>query len=98
LIVVTNKPRWLWWRDSALTLAMWLLFAGMLESEFGLFFGRYLDQWGSDSIRSRTGIGFSVCWSRTSGSSLCCLVFWLRRLLPPFTAPISQCAVPRLPL
>lgn len=46
LIVASDKPRWLWWRDSALTLAMWALFFGMLESEFGLFFGRYLDQWG----------------------------------------------------
>ena len=47
LIVATDKPRWLWWRDSALTVAMWALFAAMLESEFGLFFGRYLDEhWG----------------------------------------------------
>jgi len=46
LIVASDKPRWLWWRDSALTLVMWALFLGMLESEFGLFLGRYLDQWG----------------------------------------------------
>jgi hypothetical protein len=47
LIVATGKPRWLWWRDSALTVAMWVLFAAMLESEFGLFFGRYFDEhWG----------------------------------------------------
>ena len=46
LIVATDKPRWLWWRDFALTLAMWALLAGMLESNFGLFFGRYLDYWG----------------------------------------------------
>lgn len=47
LIVATDKPRWLWWRDFALTVAMWTLFAGMLESEFGLFVGRYLDDhWG----------------------------------------------------
>ena len=47
LIVATDKPRWLWWRYFALTVAMWALFAGMLESEFGLFFGRYLDDhWG----------------------------------------------------
>lgn len=46
LIVVSDKPRWVWWRDFALTLAMWALFAIMLETEFELFFGRYLERLG----------------------------------------------------
>jgi hypothetical protein len=46
LIVVSKKPRWVFWRDFALTLFMWLLFAIMLESEFELFFGRYLERLG----------------------------------------------------
>ena len=46
LIVASTKPRWVWWRDFALTLAMWLVFAVMLETEFELFFGRYLEHLG----------------------------------------------------
>ena len=46
LIVATDKPRWLFWRDFALTVAMWLVFAIMLETEFELFFGRYLERLG----------------------------------------------------
>ena len=46
LIVVSEKPRWVVWRDFALTLAMWLMFAIMLETEFELFFGRYLERLG----------------------------------------------------
>jgi hypothetical protein len=46
LIVASNKPRWVWWRDFALTLGMWLVFAVMLETEFELFFGRYLEHLG----------------------------------------------------
>jgi hypothetical protein len=46
LIVASDKPRWVWWRDFALTLAMWLAFAIMLETEFELFFGRYLEHLG----------------------------------------------------
>ena len=46
LIVATDKPRWLFWRDFALTVAMWVVFAIMLETEFELFFGRYLERLG----------------------------------------------------
>ena len=46
LIVVSDKPRWVVWRDLALTLAMWTVFAIMLASEFELFFGRYLERLG----------------------------------------------------
>jgi hypothetical protein len=46
LIVASDKPRWVWWRDLALTFVMWLIFAVMLETEFELFFGRYLEQLG----------------------------------------------------
>jgi hypothetical protein len=46
LIVASDKPRWVLWRDLALTLAMWAVLAIMLESEFELFFGRYLERLG----------------------------------------------------
>ncbi len=46
LIVVSDKPRWVIWRDFTLTLMMWLGFALMLETEFELFFGRYLERLG----------------------------------------------------
>jgi poly-beta-1,6-N-acetyl-D-glucosamine biosynthesis protein PgaD len=42
LIVAGTKPRWVMVRDIALTVLMWVLFAIMLETEFELFFGRYL--------------------------------------------------------
>lgn len=46
LIIASKKPRWLVWRDFALTSAMWLLFAITLEAEFELFFGRFLERLG----------------------------------------------------
>ena len=46
LIVVSNKPRWVWWRDLGLTVFMWAVFAFMLEAEFELFFGEYLERLG----------------------------------------------------
>jgi hypothetical protein len=46
LIVVSDKPRWVAWRDATLTLAMWVLLAIMLETEFELVFGRYLEKLG----------------------------------------------------
>jgi hypothetical protein len=42
LIVAGTKPTLIKVRDIALTLLMWLLFAIMLETEFELFFGHYL--------------------------------------------------------
>jgi hypothetical protein len=46
LIVADNAPRWVKWRDFLLTLMMWTLFAIMLETEFELFAGPYLEHWG----------------------------------------------------
>ena len=46
LIVASEKPPWVVWRDFALTLLMWLIFAIILETEFELFFGRYLERLG----------------------------------------------------
>ena len=46
LIVAGTKPTWVKVRDVALTLFMWVLFAIMLETEFELFFGRYLERMG----------------------------------------------------
>jgi len=46
LIVASRQPAWMRRRDFLLTLAMWLLFAIMLETEFELFFGRHLERLG----------------------------------------------------
>jgi PgaD-like protein len=46
LIVASTKPTWVTVRDVALTLLMWVLFAIMLETEFELFFGHYLQRIG----------------------------------------------------
>ena len=46
LIVADHTPRWVKWRDFILTLAMWILFAVMVENEFELFVGRLLEHWG----------------------------------------------------
>jgi hypothetical protein len=46
LIVANTKPTLVKVRDIALTLLMWLLFAIMLETEFELFFGHYLQRLG----------------------------------------------------
>ena len=46
LIVAGTIPRWVKVRDVALTLLMWALFAIMLETQFELYFGHYLQRWG----------------------------------------------------
>jgi len=46
LIIASNKPTWVKVRDVALTLMMWVVFAIMLETEFELFFGHYLNRLG----------------------------------------------------
>ena len=46
LIVASTKPTWVKVRDIALTVLMWVLFAIMLETEFELFFGHYLQLMG----------------------------------------------------
>jgi hypothetical protein len=43
LIFADETPRLVRWRDFLLTLLMWLIFAVMLETEFELFFGHYLE-------------------------------------------------------
>ena len=52
LIVATHTPRWVIWRDVVLTLAMWVLFAIMLETEFELFFGPHLERLGLGTFDS----------------------------------------------
>lgn len=46
LIVAATTPAWVTWRDVLLTILMWVLFAIMLETEFELFFGSYLERLG----------------------------------------------------
>jgi PgaD-like protein len=46
LIVASTKPTFVKVRDIALTLLMWVLFAIMLETEFEMFFGHYLQRMG----------------------------------------------------
>ena len=46
LIIASEKPRWVMWRDFALTCAMWAVLAIMLATEFELVFGRYLERLG----------------------------------------------------
>ena len=46
LIVASTKPTFVKVRDTALTLLMWLLFAILLETEFEMFFGHYLQRLG----------------------------------------------------
>jgi hypothetical protein len=46
IIVAEHEPRWVKWRDFFLTLMMWVLFAIMLETEFELFVGPYLEHLG----------------------------------------------------
>jgi poly-beta-1,6-N-acetyl-D-glucosamine biosynthesis protein PgaD len=46
LIVASTKPTFVKVRDIALTLFMWLLFAILLETEFEMFFGHYLQRLG----------------------------------------------------
>jgi tetratricopeptide (TPR) repeat protein len=56
LIVADHTPRWVRWRDFALTLMMWILFAIMLETEFELFVGPHLERWAWEiSIPKPTG-------------------------------------------
>jgi poly-beta-1,6-N-acetyl-D-glucosamine biosynthesis protein PgaD len=46
LIIASNIPTWVKVRDVALTLMMWVVFAIMLETEFEMFFGHYLNRLG----------------------------------------------------
>lgn len=44
LIVARHVPRLVKWRDILLTLMMWVVFAVLLDIEFELFLGRYLQR------------------------------------------------------
>jgi poly-beta-1,6-N-acetyl-D-glucosamine biosynthesis protein PgaD len=44
LIVAKHVPRLVKWRDILLTLMMWVVFAVLLDIEFELFLGRYLQR------------------------------------------------------
>ena len=46
LIIADHAPRFVRWRDFLLTLLMWIAFAIILETEFELFFGDYLERLG----------------------------------------------------
>lgn len=56
LIVAARQPAWIRWRDFALTMAMWLLLAAMLNQEFELFLGVYLEPLGLDALLHRLGV------------------------------------------
>jgi hypothetical protein len=56
LVYASHKAAWIRWRDVALTMGMWLIFAAMLNKEFELFFGSYLQPLGLDPLFARLGI------------------------------------------
>jgi hypothetical protein len=56
LIVATHQPFWVRGRDFLLTAAMWLLLAAMLNAEFELFLGVYLERLGFDALLYRLGL------------------------------------------
>jgi hypothetical protein len=53
LVIARNTPRTIRWRDFLLTLVMWMLFAFMLDTEFKLFFGSYLQAFGLDEFDAK---------------------------------------------
>jgi hypothetical protein len=57
LVYASHKSGWIRWRDRALTAGMWLIFAAMLNREFELFFGPYLEPLGLDPLLLRLGLG-----------------------------------------
>ena len=57
LVYASHKAGWIRWRDRALTAGMWLIFAAMLNREFELFFGPYLEPLGLDPLLFRLGLG-----------------------------------------
>ncbi len=56
LIVATDQPGWVRARDFLLTGAMWMLLAAMLNNEFELFLGVYLERLGFDVLLHRLGL------------------------------------------
>jgi hypothetical protein len=57
LIVANEIPRWVKRRDVLLTLLMWALFAIMLETEFKLFFGPHLKNFGFGNLSREANWG-----------------------------------------
>ena len=53
LIVATHVPRLVKWRDILLTSMMWGFFAVLLDTEFELFLGDYLEQLGLGSFDAK---------------------------------------------
>jgi hypothetical protein len=56
LVYASHKAGWIRWRDRGLTAGMWLIFAAMLNREFELFFGPYLEPLGLDPLLLRLGL------------------------------------------
>jgi hypothetical protein len=56
LVWAPHQPAWVRARDFLLTGAMWLLLAMMLNNEFELFLGVYLERLGSDAWLHRLGL------------------------------------------
>jgi hypothetical protein len=52
LIIASEAPRWVRWRDFVLTLLMWLLLAVMLETEFELVVQHNLVRFGLGEYRT----------------------------------------------
>jgi hypothetical protein len=64
-LITAKRSFWMRARDFVLTTVMWIVFIVMLEGEFGLVFGYYLDRLGVRAVFER--IGFS---DLTEGSRL----------------------------
>jgi hypothetical protein len=105
LIIASAKPRWLVWRDFALTAAMWLLFAIMLETEFELFFGRFLERlglgdfdtnpnWGRFFERLRPYVGLSIMSAVLLGGATVATLRRLRRFIKMAAPEPLQAADP----
>lgn len=66
LVYASRKSIWIRWRDFALTAGMWLIFAAMMNKEFELFFGSYLEAFGVGSLLFSLGIadlGMKLNWA-----------------------------------
>ena len=113
LIIASEKPRWVIWRDFVLTLAMWLVLAIMLATEFELFFGRYLErlglgtfntdaQWGRFFRLLEPYIWLTVAMfallAATTMATLHRMQRFLKTVPPPALAPAEEAAHGRIGL
>jgi hypothetical protein len=113
LIIASNKPRWVIWRDGALTLAMWVLLAIMLETEFELFFGRYLERLGLGDFDTNAHwdvffrrlepylwliVMLTVLLAASTVATLHRLRRFLRTTPPPPLPPVEEAARAKMPL